>query len=35
MGGMVGQGGREVQEVGDIYIHTADSLRCTQTNTTF
>ena len=33
MGGM-GDGGREVQERGDIHIHKGDSLRCTaETNT--
>ena len=36
IGGMGGMGGgREVQEEGDIGIHTADSLHCTaETNTT-
>ena len=35
MGGMEGGGGREVQEGGDICIHIADSLHCTEeTNTT-
>ena len=35
MGGLVGVGGTEVQEGGDICIHITDSLRCTaETNTT-
>ena len=37
MGGIGGWrwGGREAQEGGDIYMHIADSLRCTaETNTT-
>ena len=35
MGGMEGEGEKEVQKGGDICIHIADSLHCTaETNTT-